>query len=206
MIIHDMEQRTPEWFEIRFGKASASNFHNLLTAKTLKRSTSLPGYAYTLAADLFTKGSSNSWGGNNDIQRGRYLEDNAIAQYEFVNDVEIKECGFISDDSGDYGCSPDGLINDDGMIEVKCVNPKDHVENIVNWMKDKTINPKHRAQVQGQLMIGEREWCDLVFYHYSLPSLTCRILPDKEYHAILKPLIDECIDIRNATLEMLNGL
>jgi hypothetical protein len=178
MLIHDCEQRSDEWYSLRAGKPTASAFSNIITSKGAV-SKSLPGYALTLAGEVFAGKPLDSFEGTAWTARGTELESHAASAYEFVHDVEVVPVGFVTDDDQQYGCSPDGLIGDDGMIEIKCLKAENHIAAILRWRKDGEPDPKYLQQVQGQMWICGRQWCDLVFYHPDLPALTIRQAPDR---------------------------
>jgi len=175
MIIHDVEQGTPEWLMLRSGLPTASNFSKMVTS-TGKISKSIDDYALSLSCDLFAKKPLDEWLGNQWTDRGTELEPDARSMYEFQKDCTVKEVGFITSDG--WGCSPDGLIDDDGMVEFKCLKAENHVKTILEFNKTKKIPSKYIAQVQGQMLIANREYCDLCFYHPDLPMKIIRILPD----------------------------
>ncbi len=176
MIIHQMQQRTPEWEQIRLGIPTASEFSRLCTS-TGEPSKSLAGYAKQLAAEKFAGTSLGSWGGNVAMERGRFLEEDGIRAYQFARDVALELVGFITDDEITYGCSPDALVGDDGCCEVKCLNAEKHIATMMRHREKGDIPPEFVQQTQGQIMIAERKWCDLIFYHPQLPLLIIRQEP-----------------------------
>jgi hypothetical protein len=176
MIIHDMEQRTPEWYALRLGMPTGSMFSKLITSEG-KPSKSLSVYARTLAGELFSGKELEAWEGNQWTERGKEMEDSAKRLYEFANDVSVVDVGFITDDNKTWGCSPDGLVGDDGMVEYKCLKGETHIETIMYYKKHGKCPTKYVQQTQGQILIAERKWCDLVFYHPELPNLTIRQEP-----------------------------
>jgi hypothetical protein len=176
MIIHNVEQGTPEWLMLRSGLPTASNFSKMVTS-TGKLSKSIDDYALSLACDLFAKKPLDEWLGNQWTDRGTELEPDARSMYEFQKDCTVKEVGFIT--VAGWGCSPDGLIDDDGMVEFKCLKAENHVKTILDYNRTGNIPTKYIAQVQGQILIAERQYCDLVFYHPDLPIKIIRIVPDR---------------------------
>src|SRR3990167_9152399 len=105
MILHDVPQRSAEWFALRAGKPTASEFSRVVTSAG-ELSKSAYGYALTLAAEMFVGQSIDAWEGNAWTERGRELEVAARTAYEFVCDVSVKPIGFVTDDLGMVGCSP----------------------------------------------------------------------------------------------------
>jgi len=178
MIVHDVEQRSPEWYALRAGMPTASEFSKIVTSKG-EASKTVETYAISLAAELYAGKPVDAWEGNAWTERGRELEDAALTQYGFVNECEVKPIGFITNDLGSMGCSPDGLVSDDGMVEIKCLKAENHVKALLYFNKHGKCPTTYAAQTQGQILIAERAWCDLVFYHPDLPPLTIRQEPDK---------------------------
>lgn len=205
MIIHDVDQNSPEWLKLRLGRPTASNFAKIVTPAQLKPSSSLVPYAHQLAAETYSNGLLDAWGGNADTERGNYLEEEAVNAYEIINGLTTEKVGFVTDDQGLYGCSPDRLVGDDGLLEIKCLNARDHVGYLVEFSKNETIETKHMIQAQGQLMVTERKWSDLFLYHPQLPSLTCRVEIDPETHEKLLVGILKVIEVRDQALRILKG-
>jgi len=205
MKIHDVEQRSDEWYALRAGKATASEFAKLVTSKGAP-SKSLDKYAITLAAEAFAGGPVDAWDGNYHTERGRALEDEAIKLYEFANDVSVVPVGFITNDDETIGCSPDGLVGDDGMVEIKCLKAETHVETMLYYKKHGRIPTKYVQQTQGQMMICKREWCDLVFYHPVLPMLAIRETPDTDVRMGLVTGLKDVAEERDRVLEIMREL
>lgn len=204
MIIHDCEQGTPEWNALRLGLPTASMFSKLLTTKG-EPSKSANEYAISLAGEVYAnKPELDAWGGNSYTERGKELEDQAIALYEFDRDVTVERVGFVTDDVGDAGCSPDGLVNDDGMVEVKCLKAENHIKAILFHKKNGRCPSTYVLQTQGQLMICERQWSDLIFFHPDLPLLVIRQLPDGNLQSALTGQIQAVRKERDAVLATLH--
>jgi len=203
MKIHDVEQGSPAWHTLRAGKPTASVFSKLVTG-TGKPSESLGPLARILAAEAFAdQPEIDSWGGNSHTERGKELESRALFLYEFANDVDVKPVGFVTDDDELYGCSPDGLVGDDGMIEIKCLKAENHIEAILYCRKNNATAPKYRPQTQGQMMICGRAWCDSVFYHPNFPLLVIRNTPDIKMHETLKTGLAKVIAQRDEIVQIL---
>jgi hypothetical protein len=184
MIIHDVEQRSPEWYALRAGMPTASEFSKVVTS-TGEPSKQAAAYVRTLAAELFAGKPLEAWEGNGWTERGREMEGQALALYEFAHDVEIVPVGFATDDTGHIGCSPDGLVGDAGMVEVKALKADRHIDAILYHQKHGRCPPDYVQQTQGQMMICARNWCDLIFFHPELPLLTIRQEPDLQLQAQL---------------------
>jgi hypothetical protein len=200
MQIVDVEQGTDEWFAARVGIPTASSFSRLVTG-TGKASSQLSDYAAELAADMYAGKPLERWGGNDATERGHEIEPQARFSYEFDNGVEVVRVGFIVNHGA--GCSPDGLVGDDGLHEIKCQMAKGHVQTLAYYAKHKTCPPGYLPQVQGQLLICEREWADLDFFHPDLPGLRVRVARDETYITGLLQGIRLVIEQRNELVEML---
>jgi hypothetical protein len=131
MRVRNEEQGSDAWLQSRLGRPTASNFGKLITP-TRKASTSAEGYINELIAQKIT-GEIPEFFKSEAMQRGNDLEPSAKALYEFTRDVEVVEVGLCLHDSLECGASPDGLINDDGGIEVKAPLPHTHVVVFKGW-------------------------------------------------------------------------
>ena len=205
MIVHNAPQGTPEWFAARAGMPTASCFNQLITS-TGEPSKSMPGYAITLAGEKFAGKPLDAWEGNGYTERGKLLEDDARRMYAFLNDVEPQQVGFITDDAGTYGCSPDSLIGDDGMLEIKCLKAENHIKAILYFKKNKKLPPDYVQQTQGQMFVTCRAWCDAFFFHPELPRLCIRQTPNAELFAALQLQIDAVTKERDAILSALKDI
>lgn len=176
MKIHDnIIQGSPEWFVARLGKVTASCFGQAIAGgagKTRKT------YMIQLIAERMTGESQNGYS-NAVMQRGIEIEPDAREYYELLYDVPVTQVGFIERDE-DVGASPDGLVGKDGMTQFKCPNSSTHIETILAGK----MPAKHMPQVQGEIWVAEREWCDFVSYDprvHQRPIFTDRIYRDEGY-------------------------
>lgn len=205
MLIHDIEQRSEAWMKIRCGMPTASEFSKLITSKG-DVSKSLTGYAHTLAAELYAGRPIDEFQATAYMERGREMEAQAISFYTFMKDAEVAPVGFITDDFKAEGCSPDGLVGDDGMVEVKCLKAANHVATVLFHQKHGRCPTDYVQQTQGQLMIAGRAWCDLIFFHPDLPLLVIRQEPDAAIHAALRKALVQVRAERDAALAALTRL
>ena len=203
MIIHDVEQGTEAWFSLRSGLPTGSMAKKLVTSTGLP-SKSMPDYAVELAGDLFAGEPLDAFEGNAWTDRGTELEDSARSLYEMVNDCEVKEVGFCTDDKGLYGASPDGMINGDGLVEFKCLKATNHIKAIMYYKKHGKAPTSYIPQVQMQLYTTEREYCDLVFFHPNLPELIIKIKPDDKVINTLESQLKAVILERDNIVRLLN--
>lgn len=183
-IFDEIEQGTEKWFAVRAGIPTASMFSAVISkGKGNAESKTRKTYMLKLLGERLTGEPQESFS-NIHMERGKAMEAEARTMYEFQSDNDVKEFGFIR--NGDAGCSPDGVIDDNGMLEIKTKLPHLQLEAL---LKD-DMPPEHKAQVQGQLMIAEREWCDFVSYYPKLPLLLKRVYRDEEYIKELSSKID----------------
>ncbi len=159
-----MEQRTDEWFAARLGKVTASNIAKVMAKGS---GATRKNYIAKLVCETLT-GQKEETFKSASMERGNELEAVAREMYclnEF--DATVTETGFILHPTIElFGASPDGLVNDDGLIEIKCPNTATHIETI------KTGKPKREylLQMHGQMMCTGRRWCDFVSYDNRLPE------------------------------------
>ena len=155
---HDVEQGSEEWRTLRLGIPTASMFHRIISPARLEPSAQRHRYLAELLVELQTGRpydmAATSWMG-----RGTRLEDEARKFYEFSTGVDVELVGFITNDAGTLGGSPDGLVGADGMVEIKCRSAARHIEVLMG-----TVERVSATQVQGLLWLTGRAWCDVVHY------------------------------------------
>jgi hypothetical protein len=173
MKIHDVEQKTDEWYSLRAGIPTTSNFDKIITP-TGKESGQSDKYADKCLAEYLAGGPLDDGYTNHWMKRGTELEGEAREKYEFINDVDVEQVGFVTNHGA--GCSPDGMVGRWGLIEIKCLK----AENVIDSYRG-GVPKKYIPQVQGQMWVCEREYCDLVIYHPKLKINIIRIEKDEEY-------------------------
>lgn len=179
MIRHDVQQGTIDWVTVRLGIPTASQFDRILTPKTMKLSAQADAYAYQLVAEQ-ALGMPLDNASSGFMQRGTAMEREAVAFYELSRDAETEVVGFITRDDRQAGCSPDRLVGTDGLLEIKVPSAPVHIGYLLD---DEGIG--YKAQVQGQLWICERDWCDTLSYHPELPAALVRQSRDEAFIARL---------------------
>lgn len=162
----DIVQGSPEWHQLRLGKVTASKVADVI-AKTKN------GYAATranYAAQLITErltGLPTEGFTNAAMQWGTDTEPQARAAYEFNRAETVVEVPFVLHPSiGDTGASPDGLVGDDGLIEIKAPNTATHIDTL----KSETVPSRYVTQMQWQMACTGRKWVDFVSYDPRLPE------------------------------------
>jgi hypothetical protein len=197
MQVFDVEQGSPEWHELRGKYPTASCFDKILTP-TGKKSTQADDYANQIVANLLGC-DKETVSGIKWTERGTEQEPFAIEYYEYIYGNAVKKIGFVVDDDNLAGCSPDGLIGEDGMLEVKTPSSN----NFIDYVLSGKAEQYHRPQIQGGLWITKRKWCDLLVYNEKLTPHVFRVERNEEYINLLK---NEIIIFNNIIKEKLKCL
>ena len=151
---YEVEQRSDEWFQAKRGKMSASNADTILA-----NGKGLETYIYSLIAEYYKKEKKVHYT-NADIERGILLEPEAKIEFQFYTGLDIKEVGYV--EFNEYILvSPDGLIGNDGLIEIKCPNDSVYFKLLLS----NNIKPEYIAQMQMQMYITDRQYCYFVSYN-----------------------------------------
>jgi hypothetical protein len=183
--ISDCDQGTPEWFAARAGVPTASEFSTVMAkGKDGGASVTRGKYLRQLAGEILTGEVAPEGYSNAHMERGKLMEAEARTLYAFMHDVEPMQVGFIR--NGRKGGSPDSLIGADGGLEIKTAIPAVQIERLQRG----GLPAEHKAQVQGNLWVAEREWWDFVSYWPKLPPLIVRVYRDETYIAQLSKAVD----------------
>lgn len=177
--IIDCGQNSPEWYAARLGIPTASRFKDVIAkGQGLTRRK----YLYTLAGERLTGEPAESYT-NEAMQRGHAMEAEARERYAFQRDAEPQTVGFMRRKVGEHwiGASPDALLGEDGLLEIKTKAP--HLQ--LECLDGGRLPPEHVAQVQGQLWVSGRQWADFVSYWPKLPLFVIRVERDDAYIATL---------------------
>ena len=176
---HNVEQNSDEWFKLRIGKATSSNFSKIMAYDCKKWGQGAIEYAEKIALEIATGERDETNFKSYYMERGHELEPLAIQMYEKLKFCSVTNGGFFSDNDC-FGDSPDGIINDIGCLEVKSVVPKTQWKRIKSGKYDET----YKWQIYGHLLIGGFKWCDFVSFCPEMPEnkqlLTFRIERDEE--------------------------
>jgi putative phage-type endonuclease len=165
-MIELMEQGTEAWFNIRIGKVTASRVADVLAKTKTGYSTTRDNYMAQLVCERLTGQKGESFT-NAAMQHGTETEPLARAAYEARYDVLVDEVGFVSHPTIEMsGASPDGLVGDDGLIEIKCPNTATHIETLLS----ESVPNKYYTQMQFQIACTGRKWCDFVSFDNRLPT------------------------------------
>lgn len=180
------EQGSREWLKARTGIPTASEFGRIVTPGGAL-SKSADGYMHDLLAERMmdeplTKAVSFH------MQRGSEHEAEAIAYYEMERGVDTVRVGFCTNDEGTIGASPDSLIGDDGLLEIKVPAPGTHVGYLLS---EAGAGDQYKPQTQGQLWVTGRQWVDIMSYNPGLPEALVRFQRDEEYIGRLAAAVSE---------------
>jgi len=188
MQVLNLEQGTIEWFDARKGIPTASCFSKIVTSAKCEKSKTSKTYMYELIAEKL--GASNESFSNNWTDRGNELEDMARSTFAFITDTEIVEVGMIKTDCGKIGCSPDGLIGEDGGIEIKCPKASTHIK----YLLDGILPLEYKMQVMGSLMVSERKYWYFMSYHPELKPFILKVERDEEFISKMRAHINSFND------------
>lgn len=178
----DIIQGSPEWFAARLGRVTASRVADVVAKTKSGWGASRANYMAQLIAERLTGTVAESFS-NAAMQWGTQTEPDARAAYEFRTDRDVIEVGFVDHpDIQLSGASPDGLIGDDGLLEIKCPNTATHIDTLLSGG---IVPGKYVIQMQWQLACTGRKWCDFVSFDPRMPeSMKLLILriPRDEVH------------------------
>ena len=202
-IIETCEQGSAEWLSLRLGKVTASKVSDVLSkGRGSAPSKMSETYMIELIAEVLT-GNSKPFFENDAMRWGTETEPQARAMYAVNNDfVDVKEVAFVEHNE-QVGISPDGLIGDKGLLEIKCPNTTTQLKRALS----DDYSADYKAQIQMQLWVTEREWCDFLSFD---PRLDCeagylqqRVFRDEEYIEEMKTKVYAFVEKMNEIIEQL---
>lgn len=161
-----MDQRTAEWFAARCGKATASRIADIVARTKTGWGASRANYAAQLVSERLA-GIQEEGFASAAMKWGTECEPEAREAYCFREDADVVEVGFIDHPSiAMAGASPDGLVDEDGLVEIKCPNTATHIATLLGG----TIPSKYETQMLWQMACTGRQWCDFASYDPRLPE------------------------------------
>lgn len=161
-----MQQHSEEWFAARLGRVTGSRVADVMAKTKAGYSASRANYMAELICERLTGQQAERFT-NAAMQWGTDTEPRARAAYEFLTDNPVIETGFVlHGDIADFGASPDGLVADDGLVEIKCPNTATHIETLLG----ESVPGKYVTQMQAQMSCTGRAWCDFVSFDPRLPG------------------------------------
>ena len=207
MNIIDVEQGSDAWFAARAGKLTASRVKALVAKTKSGYSSSRANMITLLALERMTSVCEPTFS-NAAMQRGTDLESEARNYYIFDRNVSVAEVGMVIHPEYDFiTCSPDGLIGDDGLLEIKCPFS---MAKMVSYLEKDAHAKEYRVQLQMQLLVTGRQYVDVVGYDPRFPDglkmAVCRVEADKEYQEeLLSEMLSANTEI-NELIEKLNKM
>lgn len=161
-----MEQRTDEWFLARLGCVTASRTADVMAKTKSGYSASRENYMAQLITERLTGQASDGFS-SAAMQWGTETEPQAREAYEFFTGETVEETGFVLHPSIEhFGASPDGLVGQDGLIEIKCPNTATHIDTLLT----EKVPSKYLTQMHVQMICTGRDWCDFVSFDPRLPG------------------------------------
>lgn len=191
MIILTDEQGSAAWVESRLGTCTSSRFDSIIQPSTGKLSKSCTKYACQLIAEEILGYPVDDAASSPFMIRGTKLEADAVAWYELTTDCDTTKCGLILRDDKRVGCSPDRLVGAPGGLEIKVPNVVNHLAFLLG---DAEVAQKYRPQVQGCLLITEREWWDTLSYNPQLGNVIVRAYRDEPYIKLLDAALSQFLE------------
>lgn len=199
-----MEQRSEEWFQARLGKVTASRVADVLAKIKSGESASRRNYKIQLVSERLTGERQETYinqAMQDGIDREFYARERYVQQHG-----EVEEVGFIQHPTLEAGASPDGMVGTDGILEIKCPMGSTHTETLMT----QEIPSKYIPQVQFQLLVTGRKWCDFVSYNPMFPEhlqlFVKRVEADpvyqKELESEVKQFLSEVDDVINKLKEI----
>jgi putative phage-type endonuclease len=186
-----MEQQTEEWFSARLGKVTASRVADVIAKTKTGYSASRDNYMAQLICERLTGQQGESFT-NAAMTHGTETEPLARSAYENRRSLLVKEVGFINHPRIEMsGASPDGLVADDGLVEIKCPNTATHIDTLLS----QKVPTKYITQMQWQMLCCQRKWCDFVSFDNRLPEnlqlFVQEVEFDPEYAAMLEKEVSQ---------------
>jgi len=208
---HNVEQGSEAWDRLRLGIPTASEFKKLITGKTRRESVQWQDYAYHLLAERILMRPEDHYV-SEPMWTGKIRESEAALWYEMDQDVDTQTIGFISSDEfiSDirgyqwfrYGASPDRLVGDNGILEIKCATPRVHLKQ---WFEPRP-DREHWPQLQGQLFVTQREWVDILFFHDELSSIVIRVERDETFIRLLEASLRQFNEFLDGLMDKIGSL
>ena len=177
----EIKQGSSDWLALRCGIPTASKFASIITPAKMEYSKAAHGYAAQLIGEqilghpLDIDSPDTIW-----TERGTEMEDEARKWLELERGYDIRQVAFVTSDDGTEGCSPDGLVGDDGAVELKVRSAKAHMSCLLGLEDVASV-----TQTQGILRVTQRQWIDVCGYSPKLPPVLYRVTPDETFQKAL---------------------
>ena len=201
-----VQQGTPEWHQLRLGKVTASRVADILAKTKSGTSASRGNYLIELALQQVTKTIEESYT-NAAMEWGVQNEGSARVAYEVKTGNFVDQIAFVDHPTiAGFGCSPDGLVGNTGLIEIKCPNSATH------WSYIKANEPpqKYFIQMQAQMAVTRTEWCDFVSFDPRMPDrskmLIVRVPRDEKFISLMESEIKEFLSEVEVEVNLMKGM
>ena len=190
MIIHNIEQRSEAWYSAKCGLVTSTRFKSLVAKETTD---SYKDLVTNITCEIIT-GKMEETYSNALMEYGIEMEPFGRSEYETIMDCKVKTVGFITPDEDHkyfswIGDSPDGLLPEDGLLEIKCPLARTHFE----YIESNKLPAEYRHQVQGHLFVTGLKYCDFMSYVPGMKPFAIRIYPDLKLHAEFERRLDVLI-------------
>ena len=200
-----VQQGTPEWFQMRLGKVTASRVADILAKTKTGPSASRQNYLIELALQRTTGIIQESYS-NAAMEWGTQTEPQARVAYEVRTNNFVDQLAFVDHPSiAWFGCSPDGLVSDRGLVEIKCPNSPTHWE----YFKAKKAPNKYVIQMQAQMAVTGRDWCDFVSFDPRMPDrsqlLIAQVPKDPEFILFMETEIKQFLSEVEVEVNLMKG-
>jgi putative phage-type endonuclease len=200
-----IEQGTPEWHELRRGKVTASRVADILAKTKTGPSASRNNYLIELALQRTTKTIQPSYT-NDAMAWGTATEPQARVAYEVATHNFVDQVPFIDHPTiKNFGCSPDGLVGADGLLEIKCPNSATHWE----YFKYRKAPQKYVIQMQAQMAVTGAKWCDFVSFDPRMPErsqlLVLNVPRDPEFILYMEAEINQFLNEVDVEVQLMEN-
>jgi len=200
-----VEQGTPEWHQLRLGKVTASRVADILAKTKTGPSASRQNYLIELALQRTTGIIQESYS-NAAMEWGTQTEPQARVAYEVNTNNFVDQVAFIDHPSIEwFGCSPDGLVSDRGLVEIKCPNSTTHWE----YFKFNRPPQKYVIQMQAQMAVTGRDWCDFISFDPRMPErsqlLIVRVDRDEAFIVEMEEQIKQFLSEVEVEVNLMKG-
>ena len=203
--MEEIIQGSPEWFAARCGRVTASRVADVIAKTKSGPAASRANYAAQLVAERLTGTVADTFS-NAAMAWGTEKEPEARNAYAFFHDADVAEVGFVPHPSLFAGASPDGLVGDVGLVEIKCPNTSTHIDTLLG----KSAPSKYVTQMQWQMACTGRAWCDFVSFDPRMPEdlrlFVCRVHRDDGHISTLEAEVADFLREVDATVEALRAL
>lgn len=201
-----IEQGTPEWHMQRLGKVTASRITDVLAKVKTGEAVTREDYKTELVVQRLTNQPSESFT-NAAMEHGVEYEPMARIAYEAHANVFVEQVSFVEHPTIEmFGCSPDGLVGEEGLLEIKCPSSKNHIKYLLGGKPP----AKYIPQMQCQMAVTGRKWCDFVSYDPRLPEdlqlFVVRLERDVSYIMSMEQEVNKFLKEVNVMVNKLKGI